>query len=106
MPRYKKYQSIVRFYTPDLDISSQLRNLESIMIEDNIPQAEWVDILRKCLSSEFFKLLETVPFDNLQDYNYHKSRILQHYRLTCQGLKSMYHDLKLKSTSNLYRLCS
>lgn len=34
---YKKYQAVVGFYTPDKDISSWLRNLESIMIEDNIP---------------------------------------------------------------------
>lgn len=37
VPRYKKYEGIVRFYTSDLDISGWLRNLESIMIDENIP---------------------------------------------------------------------
>lgn len=47
IPRYKKYQEIVKFYTPDLDTSSWLRNLESIMIGDFISREDWAYILLK-----------------------------------------------------------
>lgn len=95
-PRYKKYQGIAKFYTLDMGISSWIRSLESILIDDAPPKLIG-HISLESVSVETLKHLETVPLDNLQGYNYLKTRVLQHYRLTRNDFHTRWHDLKRKT---------
>lgn len=63
---------------------------------DNIPRADWAYIFRKYLSSDPLTLLETVPYDNLQDYDYLKQCNQQQYSRTRNGLTTVFQDLKPK----------
>lgn len=82
MLRHKKYQGIEKFYLPGDDIGSWLRNLETILYDDNIPEEDWAFILWKNLSSEPLKIAESVPDDQLNEYDCLKELISQQFRLT------------------------
>lgn len=49
MPRHKKYQGLVKFYTKEDDIDSWLRNLYTILKDEDIPAKDWAFVLRKNL---------------------------------------------------------
>lgn len=52
MPRHMKYQGLVKHYTKEDDIRSWLRNLETILKNEEIPAGDWAFLLTKSRSSE------------------------------------------------------
>lgn len=70
------YQGIVKFYSPGDDIGSLLRNLETILNDETIPEELYrAFILCKNLSSFTLKIIESVPDHQLNDYKYLKEWI-------------------------------
>lgn len=82
VPRHNKYQSLVKFYEQGDDIASWLRNLESVLRGEEILDEDWAFNLWKSLSSEWLKIIESVPDELLNDYEYLKERVGQHFSLT------------------------
>lgn len=51
IPRHKRYQGLVKYFTQGEAISSWLRNLESILKDENIPDEDDISSRRRNLES-------------------------------------------------------
>ncbi|BFZ09104.1 hypothetical protein BsWGS_12143 [Bradybaena similaris] len=97
MPRHKKYQGLIKSYTKEDEIASWLRNLESILNDERIPKCDWAFILRKCLTGEPLKVIESVEDDMLNSYEYLKQLLQQHFNITEMGQRDRYKSLAPKA---------
>ncbi|BFZ03152.1 hypothetical protein BsWGS_06191 [Bradybaena similaris] len=97
VPRHKKYQGLIKSFTKEDEIGSWIRNLESILRDERIPEYDWAFVLRKCLTGEPLKVLETVPDDQLNNYKFLKKLIEQHFQLSEMGLREKFKLVMPKS---------
>lgn len=55
----------MKHYNREDYIGSWLRNLESILKDEEIPEDDWAFVIRKRLSRESLKIIELLPDDCL-----------------------------------------
>lgn len=79
MPRHKKQQGLVKYYTKEDDIRSWLRNMETISKNEEIPAGDCAFVLTKTRSSEPLKIDESVLDYQLNNYDYLKQIFEQHF---------------------------
>lgn len=91
--RQSRYQGLVKDFSRDDDISSWFRNLEYIVYDKNIPNKDWAFMPCKNLSGEPRRIIESVPDGQLNDFDYLKQRICQHFSVTDQGHQEKFRNL-------------